>query len=188
MRTAGQGSRCQQRAARQLGFTIVELIVVMVILGILGSVAAVRFFDRQGFDAASFSDQGSALVRYAQKIAIAQNRPVLVRLNGNSIALCFDAACASRVTAAGGSNSGGRATLANCNGATTWACEGLPNGLAYTVTPNIGSFFFDANGEPFAANDNPTGMVSTFASTRIRVTFQNVNHDINVTAVTGYVN
>lgn len=177
-----------ERPVRQLGFTMVELVIVMVILGILGSVAAARFFQTQAFDAASFGDQGSALVRYAQKVAIAQNRPVLVRLNGSSIALCFNAACTSTVTAAGGSNSGRRPTLANCNNSPTWACEGLPNGLSYTVAPNIGSFWFDGNGEPFALTDNLAGLNSSFASTRIRVTFDGVNHDINVTAVTGYVN
>ena len=41
----------------QHGFTLVELITVMVILGIISVVAIPRFFDQGGYDSRAFHDQ-----------------------------------------------------------------------------------------------------------------------------------
>lgn len=137
---------------KQAGFTMVELIMVMVILGVLGAIGVMRFFDKKGYDADGFSAQGKSLLRYGQKVAVAQNRQVFARLNGSSIALCFDAACATPVRSAAGNNSQSASTRTNCNANTTWACEGVPAGLAYTVVPATAVFSFDALGRPsFAA-------------------------------------
>lgn len=170
------------RSARLGGFTLVELITVLVVVGILGGIAAPRFFQRQGFDAVAYTDQTRALLRYGQKIAIAQGRNVFVRLNGSSAALCYDANCTAHLPPAGGSNSGTKATLASC-GTTAWACEGVPNGLAASAA----TFFFDPTGQPFAANDPPGGLNSTFAPLTLAVTGDGSTHNIIVTPVTGYV-
>ena len=63
---------------RAAGFTMVELIMVIVIVGVLAAVAASRFFVRTGFDVAAFAEQVRAMARYAQKLAVAQNRVVWV--------------------------------------------------------------------------------------------------------------
>ncbi|WP_229212324.1 MSHA biogenesis protein MshC [Duganella sp. HH105] len=165
------------------GFTFVELVVMIVVLGILGAIAAPRFFDTRGFDAASFTDQLKAQIRYGQKVAIAQGRFVFVRLNGSSVALCYDAACASRVAPPGGSNSGTASTITNC-GVTTWACEGVPGGLAVSA---VASFYFDPAGQPFALNDPVGGVNSTFATQTLAVSGDGGTHNVTVTAVTGYV-
>ena len=92
------------RQSRACGFTLIELIAVLVIAGILATFAAGRFFQRDTFDARAFADQAIDLLRYGQKLAVAQNRPVYVRLDGQSVALCFDALCtaAARVATACG--------------------------------------------------------------------------------------
>src|ERR1700756_2928760 len=66
----------------QNGFTLVELVMVIVITGIVASFAVGRFFDRKGFEADIIVDRTKGMLRYAQKLAIAQNRPVFVRLDG----------------------------------------------------------------------------------------------------------
>ncbi len=64
----------------QRGFTLTELITIIVILGIISAVAAPRFFDRNVFESRGFYDQVSSTLRYAQKAAIAQHRFVCVAI------------------------------------------------------------------------------------------------------------
>jgi MSHA pilin protein MshC len=66
------------RATNQRGFTLVELITVIVVIGIIAVVAAPRFFDKNVFDSRGFYDQVISTLRYAQKTAIAQRTTVCV--------------------------------------------------------------------------------------------------------------
>jgi MSHA pilin protein MshC len=170
--------------AGQFGFTMVELVTVIVIIGVLGAVAAPRLFERSAFDAMAYTDQVRGLIRYGQKLAIAQNRNVYVRLDGASVALCYDVACASRVVPPGGANSGSSNTQAQCANLSAWSCEGVPNGLAIT---SASTFYFDANGKPFRSTDAPPTLNSTFADLTITVSGDGLNHNTVVAAETGYV-
>lgn len=177
---------------RASGFTMVELITVIVLVGILASIGVARFADRRAFDSVQFADQGRAMLRYAQKTAIAQGRPVFVRLDGTSLALCFDAACAQRVLPPSGSNSGSAVTIARCAGVSAWFCEGLPAGLTYALQPAASytaptSFFFDPVGRPYRAADAWPAGNSTFVNLTIRISGDGTNHDIIVEQETGYV-
>jgi len=186
-------TRLPGRRAGQFGFTLVELIMVIVIVGIIGAVIAPRFFSRTTFDASGYNNQLAALLRYGQKLAIAQNRAVFVRLNGNSVALCYTATCAagSRVIAPGGSNTASAATRARCIDPATnlyddrWACEGVPDGVAMT---NAGTFYFDAAGTPFAQGDVQPTLVSTFpARLTVSVTGAGAALQTTIEGATGYV-
>lgn len=84
------------------GFTLVELVVVIVILGILAVVVAPRFFDRATFDARGFSDELAQTVRFAQKLAVAQHRTVYMLAGAGQVRVCFDAACGTPAPAPGG--------------------------------------------------------------------------------------
>ncbi|WP_338761243.1 prepilin-type N-terminal cleavage/methylation domain-containing protein [Massilia sp. METH4] len=177
-------SRLPRLRTGQFGFTLVELILVLVLVGVLGAIAAPRFFDRQVFDVAGYSQQVTALIRYAQKQAIAQNRNVFVRLDGASVALCYDAACAGRVVPAARANSGTATTLARCGNFNDWACEGVPNGLTISVAP---MFYFDPAGRPFHATDGATAVNSTFtAPLTVRVTGGAQSRAIVIEPETGF--
>jgi MSHA pilin protein MshC len=77
------------------GFTIIELVMAIVIVGILAVAVIPRFTDRQTFEARGFHEQAKSMVRYAQKVAIAQHRNVFVNVGANVICLTYvaDAAC-----------------------------------------------------------------------------------------------
>lgn len=75
------------RFKQSTGFTTIELVMVIVILGILSVTIAPKFFDNSVFQARGFSDQLLATLRYAQKSAIAQHRLVCVDLTATTVTL-----------------------------------------------------------------------------------------------------
>ena len=171
--------------ALQRGFTLVELVAVMIVMGILGAVGVSNFFDRNTFDSRAFGDETAALMRYAQKLAIAQNRDVFVQLSANRVALCYNVTCATaeRVRAPGGANNGSATTTAACNDA-AWACAAPPPGITIaTVT----AFYFDPLGKPFKATDVSPTPDSTFTTLAVGVAGGAQLRTITVEAETGYV-
>lgn len=74
------------------GFTQVELIAAIIILGILAAVAIPRFANRTTFDARGFYDGSLAALHYAQKSAVAQRRQVCVTFTAVTLTLTVDAA------------------------------------------------------------------------------------------------
>lgn len=74
---------------RESGFTIVELVAVMVITGIIAAIAAPRFIGVDAFDARGSHGTLVSALRYAQKTAIAQRRNVFVNINTTTRAVCL---------------------------------------------------------------------------------------------------
>lgn len=79
----------------QRGFTLVELIITMVVIGILAAVVGPRFFDRQIFDQRLFYEETLAAVRYAQKYALASGCRVQVTVNNGGFVLNRAESCQS---------------------------------------------------------------------------------------------
>lgn len=77
------------------GFTLVELVLVIVIIGIVSAVVGPRFFDRQVFDQRVFFEQSLAAVRYGQKLALASGCLTQVALDTNGYHLRQAANCTS---------------------------------------------------------------------------------------------
>lgn len=164
---------------------MVELIVVIVLIGILGTIAVGRFMDRGSFDTAAWTEQVRSTLRYAQKVAIAQNSPVYVHLTPERIAVCLasDSTCASpdaRLAAPGGANSGSAATRSACN-SHTWLCEGPPRGVTMGVPGGAalaGSVAFDGLGR--------AAMSGGFGG-KLEIKGEDLTQVLTIDAETGYV-
>lgn len=121
--------------------------------------------DRTGFDSRGFFDRAQAVVRYAQKVAIAERRsspktPVYVLITASQIRVCYDAACATPVPDPVG---GAALTLI------------APGGV--TLSP-VTSFSFDGAGAPSIGAQLAISVNSAGAG--------DVNRTFYVEAGTGY--
>jgi MSHA pilin protein MshC len=145
-----------------LGFTLIELIMTIIIVGIVAVVAIPRFTNSSVFQARGFADQVQAALRYAQKTAIAQRR---------NVCAAFTLPAPSTVTL----------TIANAGGAASPCVQNLdlptggntitaPTGIAFAALPT--DFSFDALGSP---------------STGQTINITDVTNGITIEAETGYV-
>ncbi|GAB3451972.1 hypothetical protein GCM10027321_00090 [Massilia terrae] len=156
---------------------MVELIVVLILIGILGALGAARFFDKGTFDAAAFSSRAAAALRFAQKEAIAQNRPVTAFLDAAGINLCFAniSPCPAGQQVAAPFSVG---TGSYCT-SSTWYCISRPTAVNYSAT--VASITFDALGRP-SAGGAVMGAVAT-----LTITEGSASNLITVEPETGYV-
>jgi MSHA pilin protein MshC len=174
---------------QQRGYSLVELIAVMVLIGILGAVGANRFFSRQDFDLRTFADRTASMLRYGQKLAIAQHRNVHVLLDGANIALCYEFQCASgdRVRTPSGSS----APQAGCDNSSDWFCAAVPRELtvahgAATAAPV--PLFFDGGGKPYINSTDGATSAQQAVPVAVTITGQdNTSYTILIENETGYV-
>lgn len=110
----------------QRGFTMVELIMVIVILGILAAVVGPRFFDRQVFDERLYFEESLTAVRYAQKLALASGCPIRARIDSGGYALSYTGACGSLAAGTPVSNPSGGSYAA-----------GLPSGVSVAQSLDV---------------------------------------------------
>ncbi len=78
------------------GYTLVELITVLVILGILAAFTGPRFFDQVVFQERGFYEEVVAALRYGQKIAIGSGCPVQISIDASGYALAQQTVLANR--------------------------------------------------------------------------------------------
>jgi MSHA pilin protein MshC len=65
---------------RQAGFTLVELVTVVVLVALLTAVAGPRFFDNRPFQERGYVDELASALRYSQRVAIASGCNVRLRI------------------------------------------------------------------------------------------------------------
>jgi len=130
------------RPSATIGFTVVEVVVVLTIAGIVALVAIPRFMGVSGFQSRGFYDSAKSVVRFAQKTAIAWRKDVFVCVTATGVSAGTAAGCATPIV---------NPATGNALSATA------PSGV--TLTP--AAFSFDSAGRP-----NPNAAVTiTLTST-----------------------
>ena len=133
----------------QSGFSLVELVLTLVIIGILAAVVGPRFFDRRVFDERLFFEETVSAVRYAQKLALASGCLTQVSLGAGGYQLRRAANCTSGAYSAEVQGPDGQIPFANTE---------LPAGVSVSATqfPVV----FDSLGRPSSAANATIGAFS----------------------------
>jgi len=75
------------------GFTLTELIMVLVLISIVATIALPRFFGRASFDQRALFDDTLNAVRYSQKLAVATGCKIRITFDGNQFELLHENSC-----------------------------------------------------------------------------------------------
>jgi len=129
------------------GFTIVELITIMIILGILAAVAIPRMNSATSFRSLEFRDKVIAVLRYAHKTATSHRRLVCVTLTATTVTLDID-------------NSANKDTVCDVGllipGSSVASFSTTQDG--FSSSPNPAQLFFQPNGR---VTSDATGTTDT---------------------------
>ncbi len=149
----------------QAGYTLVELIMVIMLMGILATNVMPRFFEASRFEAMGYADAILGTVRYARKIALATRCDTRVEVTPISYALyqrendCTSGALTRPVARPGSEDWSGSA----------------PSGVSVGTL----DIYFDAQGRP---HDSSSGTLITASQTLSVGT-----RSITLEPATGYV-
>jgi len=79
----------------QLGFTVIELVMVIALLGTLSATAMPKFFNKNSYSERTLLDDALNAARYAQKLAVATGCPVQLSISSNQYTLSRSTLCAN---------------------------------------------------------------------------------------------
>jgi len=133
------------RSTTEYGFTLVELVVIIMLVGFIAAVAAPRFFGKSAFEERGVYDEVIAAARYAQKLAITNRCTVRLTLNSNgftirqstSASVCGTGADTLAVPHPGQCRSPAAGNNYDCN---------TPAGVSITLTFGTSPIVFDSLG------------------------------------------
>lgn len=136
------------------GFSLVELLACIVIIGVLAAVAGPRFVSYQPFQERGYIDEVAASLRYSQRVAIATGCDVLFTVNAASYQ------ATQRAAAAGTCSAAGAWSLAVTRADGTGVTGSAPSGVVLSPsTPT--QIQFNPQGAPVSAP--PTLTVGSFS-------------------------
>lgn len=151
-----KSGRCVKAGLRSAGFSLVELVVIIILVGILAVVAIPRFVGVESYNTKGYYDRVIAGVRYAQKQAVAKRRNVCVSITTPTVSFTY--------AAAAGAGSGCAPSLAGPGGQNPYVIS--PERTGVSISPATLAFGFDALGRPI----NSTTFAALIGALSISVT------------------
>ena len=171
------GVHTVSRIKTAAGFTLVELVVVLIIMTIILAVTIPRFATREEFDARGFVEQTLSAIRYAQKFAVASGCDVEVNVTTTGYSLKQRAGLTGPDchSASAFSDNVSDPSLSGAFAGNT------PSGISVSGAPV--SFYYDKIGRP---NDPVLGTPLT-STVSITVSGAGTGWTLTVEPETGYV-
>ncbi len=111
------------------GFSLIELVVVVLLLSILSVFALGRLFSQNDFAAKGFFDDTVTAVRFAQKLAVSSGCAVQIAITASSYQLFQGTTCTSGVYSNAVVNPANRGNL--------YLNNDMPTGFSLSPTGNI---------------------------------------------------
>lgn len=123
---------------RMAGFSLIELIACIVIIGILGAIAGPKFFDNTPLSQRGYVDEVASAIRYANSVAVGSGCDVFITLTSTTYQ-------ASQRAVAGNTcaTSGGWSTPVQWNDGSGMVSGTAPSGV--TLNP-VTQIVFNAQG------------------------------------------
>jgi MSHA pilin protein MshC len=140
---------------RARGYSLIELVTCLMIVGILGAVIAPRMFSYQPFQARGYADELAGALRYTQSVAVSSGCDASITINVAGYQALQRAAAGNTCAAAGGWVT----PIVRADGGTLSGTA--PSGV---VTAPAYRFVFDATGR--VINGTPPALsISSFTLT-----------------------
>jgi MSHA pilin protein MshC len=171
------------------GFTLIELVMVLVLIGIIAAFAAPKFRNITTSNAGAFPDKLRTDIRYAQNLAMTRTSRTRVYFNGTGTAPNPAGYAVVIDTSAQHDCSVFTAATDPAGGASLRVTLNTGTYAGITVTPGMNCLEYDSLGRPYNCNAVPANCLSPSSGLVISVNANAVAvGTVTITAQTGVVN
>ncbi len=152
-------------ATKTKGFTLVELVTVITIIGVLAVVAGPRFFSTEVYHERFYADDVLAALRYARRTAETSNCPVRFRSLTNGFDLTQDSSCFS-----GGASNFNLTVARPSEPDQAYSSTERPSTLSQASTS--GTIFFQPSGSVLNSSNNVVDVTLTLTGSEVITTIR----------------